>query len=278
MFYARNLINSVDKNAIRERNFKILVDTGSQFVDWLFRTIAKDLDCSIDTCDGNIIDAIHMDDYDFAIKLDANCEMIQLYSNSGQQVKDETMVALVSLICMKQDKTVDVVIPYTAPTVIERMAKAYQSNVVRSKTKRQAMMEEVIRIGDSDTRKTIERFQLYFDGLATIIGIMDLMAKENSELTALIEDIPKIYMSSRDIECPWTAKGRIMRTLIDNANKDDSHIELYEGIKINRDKGWALILPDPDEPLVRIYAEGTSEEYAEELSDFYEREIYKIKD
>lgn len=69
-----------------------------------------------------------------------------------------------------------------------------------------------------------------------------------------------------------------MRTLIDRANIEELDMELYEGIKINQDKGWTLILPDSDEPLIRIYSEGVSEEYAEELNDFFEEEINKIKD
>ena len=61
----------------------------------------------------------------------------------------------------------------------------------------------VIRIGDSSKRKAMERFILYFDGLATVMGIMDLMTREDKGLAHLVEDLPKIHMSIRDIECPW---------------------------------------------------------------------------
>ena len=107
---------------------------------------------------------------------------------------------------------------------------------------------------------------------------MDLMAKEGLDLKKLLDKIPKTYMSTRDIECPWKEKGRVMRTLIDDANKEKFNIELYEGIKINQDKGWTLILPDSDEPLVKIYSEGISEEYAEELSEFFAHKINTIKE
>ena len=278
VFYIRNLINSIDRDAVRERKFKILLDSESKYIDSFFNSIANDLDCQVHRCNGNIADTILMDEYNFAVKLDADGERIQLFNKKGEQIKEETMIALVSLMCFKQDRDIDVVIPYTAPAAIEKMAESYQGSVIRSKTKKQAIMEEVIRIGDSNRRKTIERFLLYFDGLATILGIMDLMARENLELSDLIEEIPKTYVSTKNIECPWTVKGRVMRTLIDNANRDNSDIELYEGIKINQDRGWTLILPDSDEPLVRIYTEGMTEEYAEELSDFYEKEINRIKD
>ena len=52
---------------------------------------------------------------------------------------------------------------------------------------------------------------------------------------------------------------------------------MFEGIRINRDKGWALILPDSDEPVCRVYSEGYNEEYAEELAAYYEKRIREIQ-
>ena len=42
-------------------------------------------------------------------------------------------------------------------------------------------------------------------------------------------------------------------------------------------QGWTLILPDSDEPLVKIYSEGISEEYAEELSEFLHTRLILLK-
>jgi len=225
----------------------------------------------------NEADAL-LDNYDLVIRMNGDGDRLELFDKDGKQLKEETMIALLSLICFKQDRDLDVVVPYSAPSAIEKMAESYQCNIIRSKTKKQAIMEEILKIGDSNKRKSLERFSIYFDGFATLLGLMDLMAKENQNLSQIIKSIPKFHMSTRDIKCPWKAKGRVMRTLIDRANIEELDMELYEGIKINQDKGWTLILPDSDEPLIRIYSEGVSEEYAEELNDFFEEEINKIKD
>ena len=37
-------------------------------------------------------------------------------------------------------------------------------------------------------------------------------------------------------------------------------VDLLDGIKVFDERGWAQVLPDPDEPLVHIYAEGKTEE------------------
>jgi mannose-1-phosphate guanylyltransferase/phosphomannomutase len=45
----------------------------------------------------------------------------------------------------------------------------------------------------------------------------------------------------------------------------DRELDLTDGIKVFEQRGWAQILPDPDEPLVHIYAEGRTEEESKEL-------------
>jgi mannose-1-phosphate guanylyltransferase/phosphomannomutase len=45
----------------------------------------------------------------------------------------------------------------------------------------------------------------------------------------------------------------------------DRDVDLLDGIKVFDERGWAQVLPDPDEPLVHVYAEGATEEASIEL-------------
>ena len=45
----------------------------------------------------------------------------------------------------------------------------------------------------------------------------------------------------------------------------DRELALMDGIKVFDERGWAQILPDPDEPLMHIYAEGRTEEDSKAL-------------
>ena len=58
-----------------------------------------------------------------------------------------------------------------------------------------------------------------------------------------------------------------MRVL--NERFADGDVDLRDGIKIFDERGWVQVLPDPDEPLIHVYAEGESEESSREL----EREL-----
>ncbi len=52
----------------------------------------------------------------------------------------------------------------------------------------------------------------------------------------------------------------------------DRDVDVTDGIKVSDERGWVQVLPDPDEPIVHLYAEGDSEEGSLEL----EREIREV--
>ena len=56
------------------------------------------------------------------------------------------------------------------------------------------------------------------------------------------------------IPCPWALKGLVMRVL--NERLAGRDLDLTDGIKLFDERGWAQVLPDPDEPLIHLYAEG----------------------
>ena len=43
-------------------------------------------------------------------------------------------------------------------------------------------------------------------------------------------------------------------------------LDLMDGVKAFDERGWVQVLPDPDEPLVRVYAEGGTDEETDELA------------
>ncbi|WP_228281241.1 sugar phosphate nucleotidyltransferase [Rubrobacter marinus] len=76
----------------------------------------------------------------------------------------------------------------------------------------------------------------------------------------------------RRLECPWAAKGRVMRGLAERFGGDPDAI-LTDGVKLNLEDGgssWVLMLPDPDNPLFYVYAEtGADGENADRVLDEY---------
>jgi mannose-1-phosphate guanylyltransferase/phosphomannomutase len=56
----------------------------------------------------------------------------------------------------------------------------------------------------------------------------------------------------------------------------DRELDLMDGIKVFGERGWVQILPDPDEPLMHIYAEGRTEEDSKALEAEFRAMVEEI--
>jgi mannose-1-phosphate guanylyltransferase/phosphomannomutase len=81
-------------------------------------------------------------------------------------------------------------------------------------------------------------------------------------------------MEKKETQVPWEAKGTVIRSLIEEL--PENNLELHDGVKVYHQDGWALVLPDPEEPICRVFSEGITMEVAESLADFYIEKINQI--
>jgi mannose-1-phosphate guanylyltransferase / phosphomannomutase len=66
----------------------------------------------------------------------------------------------------------------------------------------------------------------------------------------------------------------VMRRVVENVK--DKEVLLVDGVKVMHEGGWALVLPDPDEPLTHVWAEAESDSDARRLGQEYARGIRQI--
>ena len=58
-----------------------------------------------------------------------------------------------------------------------------------------------------------------------------------------------------------------MRTLVEWLG--DRELVFIDGVKIPEEDGWALVLPDPEDPVTHVWAEGPSEAAARARAQQY---------
>jgi len=177
---------------------------------------------------------------------------------------------LSALILLKIGTSKKICVPYTSPKIIESMAKEYEVEVVRTKTSPAHIMNEILSNIDNENDMFLQ-YILNFDAILASGKIIDFLVYNSVSLGELVDELPDYYFVEKEIKCDWEDKGRVIKEiLVEHKNKD---IELFEGIKINNEKGWALILPDSERPVFKVYAEGFSEEYAKELSTIFSQKV-----
>jgi mannose-1-phosphate guanylyltransferase/phosphomannomutase len=280
-YYVRSILNEIDTDAIRSNSPKICIVSPSDFVISIVVPMLTDLGCKVASFSSSnlneidtIVDEIKSSDANFAAFIDSNGETLVLIDKNGKIVKDDLFISLTSLISFKTNPGSKVVVPITAPSVIEIMAEKHKGKVVRTKTSPQAVMEQMLNHNLFKNRDNMDQFLLNFDALAGLIKILEFLCMKNTTLSDILKEIPDFYVSKKKIFCPWELKGRVMRTLI--TEKSGEKVELLDGVKFILENGWALVLPDADLPLCRIYSEGDTPNVADIISEKYLEKIKAI--
>lgn len=206
----------------------------------------------------------------FGVVISENGEDIIIVDDRGSIIDKDKYLLLAALISMEKGSKDPIVLPFIAPNILERMAKSYNVEIIRTKSNPSSVMNEMLSHSNSDFSI---QYILNYNAIWALGIIVDLLISKDQLISDLVAEIPKYYYLTEEIPCDWKDKGRVIKELI-SENKNQ-RVELFEGVKINDDKGWALILPDHEKPIFKLYTEGFTEEYAQELSGIFSK---KVKD
>lgn len=111
------------------------------------------------------------------------------------------------------------------------------------------------------------RYLAAFDAMYTVVKLLELHALKGMTLREARESLPNtVYLTATEF-CPWEAKGRVMRVLLDGHR--EKAVDLVDGIKVFVDDGFVLVRPDPDEPAYHIVASVRDESEGRKLVNHY---------
>ena len=107
-----------------------------------------------------------------------------------------------------------------------------------------------------------------------MVKMLELLALEGVPLSKVVGGLPTVHIAHETVVTPWDQKGTVMRTLVELSK--DREVDLVDGVKVRHDDGWALALPDPEEPITHIWAEAGSDPAARRLAQEYARRIRQL--
>jgi mannose-1-phosphate guanylyltransferase/phosphomannomutase len=115
------------------------------------------------------------------------------------------------------------------------------------------------------------RFLPAFDAVMSLGKLLELLAPQARPLSEQLAEIPTSTLVHKTVACPWALKGTVMRTATEHLQREaaesDAQIGLVDGVQLRRADGWVQLLPDADEPVFHIYAEGADHEESERLAE-----------
>ena len=194
--------------------------------------------------------------------IDPDGEHITLIDDEGHVLTDtEALLAFVDLVGSVADRGCRVAVPIVATSKVADVAEKHGIEVVWTKVATSALMasalsDDVALAASVDGGFIIPNFLPAFDAMATFAKLLELLARTGVRLSKVVAALPRTYVVQETVSTPWEQKGTIMRTLMEQA---DGELVLIDGVKVVYADGWALVLPDPEEPVTHVWAEAGSE-------------------
>ena len=219
--------------------------------------------------------------YDVGCMLDPGAEKISLVEENGAVISGDRLLTLMTKLAKMVHPELDTVaVPVSATAEIDLLAKTMGFNVIRTRDSHLALMEAASKhnisfVGGTRGGFIFNVFLFASDGMYSVAKLLEFMAITGTRLGELDRDTVRLHLVKNQVPCSWHVKGRIMRRLLRETEKERR--DLIEGIKVHVGKpdGYTTVLlrPDPARPVFHVHAESLEKSVAEDLSDRYIKKI-----
>ncbi|MBF2086676.1 mannose-1-phosphate guanyltransferase [Thermoleptolyngbya sp. C42_A2020_037] len=241
---------------------------------------------------GHVVEALKAN---FGVQVSANGEQLILVDEAGSPIRGELLTALMIHMVLTQHPRGSVVVPVNASSAAEQIARRHGGQILRTRANPTALMEacytnpNVVLGGSGEMGFIFPQLHPGFDAMFCIAKMIEMLSLRSQDIASSAPrtlgqirlDLPRVCHKMITVRCPWTAKGSLMRHLVET--HPAQQLELIDGVKIFNPQhdSWILVLPDAGEPLVHLYADSvdrgwvdeTLREYRAAVLAFVERDV-----
>jgi mannose-1-phosphate guanylyltransferase/phosphomannomutase len=295
--YAVSLESIIDIAAIADRRFKVVIDYGYGSVAHVMPNVLAKLraevlavnpyastagmvDFDLATHADNVSKLVTASGAHLGAIIDPPGEVLTLIDDQGHVLTPAE--ALYVMLDLVTDRLLGdtVALPVAASSKVADLLEARGFKVRWTGMSSAALADAANETGvgfaaDLSGGFILPGFLPALDGSAAFLKVLDLLAIRQRPLSELVARAPEIHIVHDEVVTPWESKGVVMRSLVEQSKGRD--VVLVDGVKIYHDTGWALLLPDPHEPLTHIWAEGETPADARSLAQEYSRRIRQMQ-
>jgi mannose-1-phosphate guanylyltransferase/phosphomannomutase len=287
-YYLRGLLDVVDAEAIRRSRPKLVVD-----YEWgaavltapvvLGRIGAEVLSVNAVLDDGRsnptqdeteqrleqVSALARSSGADLGAMLDTTGERLRLVDGKGRPVAAErALLAYVNLVIREADRP-KVAVPVTTSRVVEELVAERGGEVIWTQVSPSALSAAalepgVVLAGAEGGGYMFPEFLPAYDAVMSLVKVLELLTRAEQRLEDVVDVLPPSHVVRVDVATPWESKGTVMRRLVELLNGEKT--VTIDGVKAFRGQDWALVIPHPQEPVVRVWAEGDDPEGSRSLA------------
>jgi mannose-1-phosphate guanylyltransferase/phosphomannomutase len=298
-YYARALLDAVDLAVVRARAPRLVVDfawggasvTGTRVLgrlggDVLTVNAGLDEDRVVLTRDqaarhlDSLARLVRTSGADLGALVDSPGERLRLVDGSGRVLDAQTALLAFLRLVAETTPAPRVAVPVSTSRVAEEIVAAAGGEVTWTTVSSAGLMAAadeggVAFGGDEEGGYIFPAFLPAFDALMALVKLVELLVRAGTDLASVVDGLPPAFVARRDVPTPWEVKGTVMRRIIEELGGD--RVVTIDGVKAYRGRDWALVLPHPQEPVVRVWAEAGSPEAADALAAEFASLVEELK-
>lgn len=294
--YVQSLGEHLDFELIRARGFKIVLDYNYGAGSFILPGLLGKLGCEVMSLNAytdesktmtsrppvekslsKLGEVVKSFSADLGFLFDNGAEQLHIVDSEGKPLSDMQMLAVVLELLTRREEGGIVAVPVNEPSLVEQIAEARGFEVIRTRADRSSLMSAaysrgVVFAGSSEAGFIFPDFIPTFDAMMSMGKVLELLASEKETVKDVLSKTPPFSIMQSEVFTSWDDKGMVMRALLEKHQGGD--LDSTDGIKLHRGKGrWLLILPDEEEPVLHLYAEGEDVEDCRRMLEQGEKEI-----
>jgi mannose-1-phosphate guanylyltransferase / phosphomannomutase len=282
-YYTAALIDSFDLSKARDAGLKLVLDYSFGTTSFVMPNLLAKLEAEVLVVNpyANTASVLTFDRHASAARvselvrasgahlgavLDPGGEHLAIVDDLGHPLSDDEALLVLLTLVTEAHPGARVALPVAVSRAAEDICRKAGAEVVWTKLSASHLMEvarsERVTLAASQSGGFIfPDFLPAFDAAATLVSLLAMLTATGAKLSELVAALPTVHIAHQAVHTPWDQKGMVMRTLVERSQGRD--LVLVDGVKVIEDDGWALVLPDPEEPVTHVWAEAPTDSQAE---------------
>jgi mannose-1-phosphate guanylyltransferase/phosphomannomutase len=228
-----------------------------------------------------VADAVRSSGADLGAVIDAGGEHLTLIDGGGRILSPDQVIMVFLELLTAGDEPIVVALPVTASDRAWELCARRQAAIVPTALSASGLMEAAASGGvafaaDQEGGYIFPDFLPSFDAAAALARLLGLLEQAAVSLDTVVQRLPDMPIVHAEVETPFEQKGLVMRTLMEQLSEEGAELTLIDGIKVRAGDGWALVVPDPEEPVTHVWAEALDYAGSERLSTTFTERLARM--
>ncbi len=290
-------ISYLDLKAIRQRHFKVVVDTVNGAGGRIIPELLKKLGCEVIAINqetsgrfahtpeplpenlSQLGDEIRKQKADLGFAVDPDVDRCAIVDNTGQPIGEEyTLVIATKLIFSK--KMGRMVVNMSTSRASEDIAKYYNCMFVRSRVGEINVAEKMVEIdaligGEGNGGVILPEVHLGRDAPVAVALTLQMLTEFGGTMQELRASLPHYEMGKQKVSVEGLDPDRILKEIA--KKHSDLPQDHLDGVKIDFENSWVHLRKSNTEPIIRVISEAPNVEEAESLGKRFMDEIKSIR-